>query len=333
MTRKLTRRSLIRTAAAASAAIVVPAVSRAAEWRPTQTVKIMVAYPPGGLTDVMGRVCAQYLQSVWGQSVIVENKAGASGTIGALEFVRSKPDGHSLFVGNPGPNAIASSIFRNSQFKPQDFLPAASLIRVANIISCNPNLPVKSIAELIAHIKANPEKISYASSGLGQTPHLTMAWFLQLVGQKMIHAPFRGASPALAAVLGGQVDVLSDNLFPTLPQVNEGKLRALAVTSSQRITLAPNIPTMKESAPELANFEITSWFGLCLPAGANPDIVNALNSAINTMLATDDFRKRMAEFGAVPTPQTPAEFAAFVAAEGVKYADIVKKEGLELDPA
>jgi tripartite-type tricarboxylate transporter receptor subunit TctC len=333
MTKSITRRTLIKGAGAASAALVLPSVSRAAEWRPTQTVKIMVAYPPGGLTDVMGRLAAQHLQSAWRQSVIVENKAGASGTIGALEFVRSKPDGHSLFVGNPGPNAIASSIFRNAQFKPQDFLPAASLIRVANIVSCNPNLPAKSIGELIAHIKTNPEKISYASSGLGQTPHLTMAWFLQLVGHKMVHAPFRGASPALAAVLGGQVDVLSDNLFPTLPQVTEKKLRALAVTSSQRIALAPDVPTMKESAPELANFEITSWFGLCLPAGASPDIVNAVNAEINKMLATDDFKRRMAEIGAAPTPQTTAEFAAFVAAEGVKYAEIIRKEGLELDPA
>lgn len=333
MKRNLTRRSLIKGMAAIPAALMLPSISRATEWRPTQTVKIMVAYPPGGLTDVMGRLAAQHLQAAWGQSVIVENKAGASGTIGAQEFVRSKPDGHSLFVGNPGPNAIASSIFRNAPFKATDFLPAASLIRVANIISCNPRLPVKTIGELIAHIKANPEKISYASSGLGQTPHLTMAWFLQLTGQKMIHAPFRGASPALAAVLGGQVDVLSDNLFPTLPQVNEKKLRPLAVTSAQRIALAPDVPTMRESAPELASFEITSWFGLCLPAGASPDIVNALNTEIGRMLATDDFKKRMAQIGATPTPQSPAAFAAFVAAEGVKFAEIVRKEGLQLDPA
>jgi tripartite-type tricarboxylate transporter receptor subunit TctC len=328
---RITRRRWLGGAAGFAAALPFVSRANAADWRPTETVKIMVPAPAAGLTDVMGRLVAQHLQAAWGQSVIVDNKGGASGTIGALEFARSKPDGHSLMIGNPGPNAIALSVFKNVTFKEADFLPTASLIRVPNIISCNPAVPIKSVSELISYLKANPDKFSYGSSGVGQTPHLTLAWFMQMTGVKMTHVPFRGAAPALAAALGGQVELLTDNLFPTLPQVQAGKLRALAVTSSQRVALAPGVPTVKESAPELKDFEVTSWFGVFLPAGANPAVVSALNQEIGKLLATGDFRKRMADIGATPTQQTPAEFGSFVRTEAEKFAEIVRKEGIQLE--
>jgi tripartite-type tricarboxylate transporter receptor subunit TctC len=243
-----TRRRLLTGTAALSAAAILPRRLNAADWRPTQTVRLIVPAAPGGTTDVMGRLLAQHLQTAWGQSAFVENKSGGGGTIGTADFTRQKPDGHTILVGNPGPNAIAFSIFRNLPYKQDQIVPVGNLIRIPNIVSVHPSVPVKSIRELIAYIKANPDKLSYASSGTGQSPHLSGAWFLQLTGLKMAHVPFRGAGPALTAALGGQVQVLFDNLFPSWPQAQAGNLRALAVTTTERSVIAPDVPTMRESA-------------------------------------------------------------------------------------
>ena len=167
----------------------------------------------------MGRLLAAHLQKAWGQSAVVENRSGGGGTIGTAEVVRSKGDGHTILVGNPGPNAIAYSIFRNITYKADQLQPVSNLIRIPNIVSAHPSYRIKSIAELIAYIKANPDKLTYGSSGIGQSPHLTGAWFLQLTGLKMVHVPFRGAGPALQAALAGDIQILFDNLYPTLPQV------------------------------------------------------------------------------------------------------------------
>ena len=168
---------------------------------------------------------------------MVENRSGGGGTIGAAEVARQKGDGHVILIGNPGPNAIAYSIFKNMSYKPEQLQPVSNMIRIPNIVSAHPSVPIKSIAELIAYIKANPDKLSYGSSGTGQSPHLTGAWFLQLTGLKMVHVPFRGAGPALQAALGGDIQILFDNLYPSLPQVQDGKLNALAVTTPERSPL------------------------------------------------------------------------------------------------
>src|SRR5437016_5887319 len=234
MTMKLTRRTLV------SGAIAASTLSRAAhaDWRPTEAVRIVVPAAPGGTTDVMGRLLAQHLQVVWGQSTVVENKSGGGGTIAMTDFVRQKADGHTIMVGNPGPNAIAYNIFRNLAYKPDQLQPVSNMIRTTNIVSAHPSVPVKSIPELIDYLKRNPDSVSYATSGTGQSPHLTAAWFLQLTGLKMIHVPFRGAGPALTAALGGQVQILFDNLFPSLPQIREGKLTGLATTMPERTPLS-----------------------------------------------------------------------------------------------
>jgi tripartite-type tricarboxylate transporter receptor subunit TctC len=182
-------------------------------------------------------------------------------------------------------------------------------------------VPIKSIAELIAYIKANPDKLTYGSSGIGQSPHLTGAWFLQLTGLKMVHVPFRGAGPALQAALGGEIQILFDNLYPTLPQVQDGKLNALAVTT----------PTMRESAPELAKFDVSSWFGVFLPKSAPAPIVDALNKEVKAMLERDDIKKNIAAMGARADYGTPQQFSDFVQAETVKFAAIIEKEGLQME--
>ncbi len=309
----------------------MPRLGQAADWRPTETVRLIVPAAAGGSTDVMGRLLAQHLQAAWGQSAIVENRSGAGGTIGTAEVARQKGDGHTVLIGNPGPNAIAYSIFRNLTYKADQLQPVSNMIRIPNIVSAHPSVPIKSITELIAYIKANPDKLTYGSSGIGQSPHLTGAWFLQLTGLKMVHVPFRGAGPALQAALGGEIQILFDNLYPSLPQVQDGKLNALAVTTPERSASAPEIPTMRESAPELAKFDVSSWFGVFLPKSAPAPIVDALNKEVKAMLERDDIKKNIAAMGARADYGTPQQFSDFVQAETVKFAGIIEKEGLQME--
>jgi tripartite-type tricarboxylate transporter receptor subunit TctC len=331
VTTRLSRRRVLSAAAGFSATAALPRLGQAADWRPTETVRLIVPAAAGGSTDVMGRLLAQHLQAAWGQSAIVENRSGAGGTIGTAEVARQKGDGHTILIGNPGPNAIAYSIFRNLTYKADQLQPVSNMIRIPNIVSAHPSVPIKSIAELIAYIKANPDKLTYGSSGTGQSPHLTGAWFLQLTGLKMVHVPFRGAGPALQAALGGEIQILFDNLYPSLPQVQDGKLNALAVTTPERTASAPEIPTMRESAPELAKFDVSSWFGVFLPKSAPAPIVDALNKEVKAMLERDDIKKNIAAMGARADYGTPQQFSDFVLAETVKFAGIIEKEGLQME--
>jgi tripartite-type tricarboxylate transporter receptor subunit TctC len=320
--RLLTRRGVLTGTAAVSAAAILPRRAHAAgEWRPTETVRVIVPAAIGGSTDVMGRFLAQHLQTAWGKSAIVENRSGAGGTIGTAEVARQKGDGHVILIGNPGPNAIAYSIFRN----------VSNMIRIPNIVSAHPSVPIKTIPELIAYIKANPDKLTYGSSGIGQSPHLTGAWFLQLTGLKMVHVPYRGAGPALQAALAGDIQVLFDNLYPSLPQTQDRKLNALAVTTTERSAQAPDIPTMRESAPELSKFDVSSWFGVFLPKTAPAPVVEALNLEVKAMLERADIRKTIGQMGARPDYGTPQQFSDFVQAETTKFAGIIEKEGLQMD--
>lgn len=327
----LSRRHVLTGAAALSTAAILPRASLGADWRPTETVRLIVPAAPGGTTDVMGRLLAAHLQSAWGQSAVVENRSGGGGTIGTAEVARNKGDGHTILVGNPGPNAIAYSIFRNMTYKPDQLQPVSNLIRTPNIVSAHPSTGIKSIPELIAYIKANPDKLNYASSGVGQSPHLTGAWFLQLTGLKMVHVPFRGAGPALQAALAGDIQVLFDNLFPSLPQVQAGKLNGLCVTTPERSAAAPDLPTMRESAPELAKFDVSSWFGIFLPKTSPAPVVDALNKEIKVFLDREDIKKNITALGARTDYGTPQQFSDFVAAETTKFAGIIKQEGLQMD--
>ena len=331
-TRLFSRRRVLTGAAALSTAGILPRASLGAgDWRPTETVRLIVPAAAGGTTDVMGRLLAAHLQTAWGQSAIVENRSGGGGTIGATEVVRNKGDGHTILVGNPGPNAIAFTIFRNMAYKADQLQPVSNLIRIPNIVSAHPSTGIKSIPELIAYIKANPDKLNYASSGVGQSPHLTGAWFLQLTGLKMVHVPFRGAGPALQAALAGDIQILFDNLFPSLPQVQDGKLNGLCVTTTERSASAPTLPTMRESAPELAKFDVSSWFGIFLPKASPAAVVDALNREIKVFLEREDIKKNIAALGARTDYGTPQQYSDFVAAETAKFAAIIKQEGLQMD--
>ena len=328
MTDRISRRAALLGAASFAGVLASPA---RADWRPTEQVKIIVPAAPGGTTDLMARMLAQHLQVAWGATTVVENKSGGGGTIAMTDFVRQKPDGHTITMSNPGPNAVAYSIFRNLAYKPDQLQPVSNLIRTPNIISVHPSLPVMSIRELMDYLKANPDKVSYATSGVGQSPHLTAAWFLQLTGLKMQHVPFRGAGPALQAALGGDIQILSDNLFPSLPQVQDGKLTGLAVTTPERSPSAPNLPTVRDTGAELAKFDVSSWFGIFLPKSAPAPIIDALNKEIKVFLEREDTKKNIAAMGARTDYGTPQQFSDFVAAETAKFAAIIKQEGLQMD--
>ncbi len=331
MTKAVSRRQMLTAAAALTASAALPRTTHASDWRPTETVRIIVPAAAGGSTDVMGRFLAQHLQAAWGQNAVVENRSGAGGTIGTAEAIRQKADGHTILVGNPGPNAIAYSIFKNLSYRPDQLQPVSNLIRIPNIVCAHPSVPIKTIGELIAYIKANPDKLTYGSSGIGQSPHLTGAWFLQLTGLKMVHVPFRGAGPALQAALAGDIQILFDNLYPSLPQILDGKLTGLAVTTPERSDQAPQIPAMRETGPELANFDVSSWFGVFLPKATPAPAVDALNQQIKLMLARDDIKKNIANMGARPDYGTPQQFQTFVEAETAKFKGIIDKEGLQMD--
>jgi|SRR6266700_2333415 len=326
----MSRRRALAGAAAFSTAAVLPRMSLA-DWRPTETIRVIVPTATGGSTDVMGRLLASHLQSVWGQSAVVENRSGGGGTIGAAEVVRQKGDGHTILIGNPGPTAIAFSIFRHMTYKADQLQAVSNMIRIPNIVSAHPSTGIKSVGELIAALKANPDKFNYGSSGVGQSPHLTGAWFLQLTGLKMVHVPFRGAGPALQAALAGDVQILFDNLYPSLPQVTEGKLNGLCVTTQERSSNAPDLPTMRESAPELARFDVSSWFGVFLPKSCPSDIVDALNLQVKAMLEREEIKKNIASMGARADYGTPQQFSDFVDAETKKFAAIIDKEGLQME--
>jgi tripartite-type tricarboxylate transporter receptor subunit TctC len=321
---------VLGAAAGVSAAAILPRASLA-DWRPTETVRVIVPAAAGGSTDVMGRLLAAHLQANWGQSAVVENRSGAGGTIGTAEVARQKGDGHTILIGNPGPNAIAYSIFRNLTYKADQLQAVSNMIRIPNIVSAHPSTGIKSIPELIAYLKANPDKLTYGSSGTGQSPHLTGAWFLQLTGLKMVHVPFRGAGPALQAGLAGDIQILFDNLYPSLPQVQDGKLNGLCVTTPERTASAPELPTMRESAPELSKFDVSSWFGVFLPKTAPQPVLDALNLQIKAMLERDDIKKNIAAMGARADYGTPQQFSDFVDGETKKFAAIIEKEGLQME--
>jgi tripartite-type tricarboxylate transporter receptor subunit TctC len=321
---------MLTGAAAFSTAAILPR-SSLADWRPSETVRLIVPAAAGGSTDVMGRLLAAHLQTAWGQSAVVENRSGGGGTIGTAEVVRQKGDGHTILIGNPGPNAIAYSIFKNLSYKPEQLQAVSNMIRIPNIVSAHPSTGIKSIADLIAALKADPDKYNYGSSGVGQSPHLTGAWFLQLTGLKMVHVPFRGAGPALQAGLAGDIQILFDNLYPSLPQVMDGKLNGLCVTTPERSANAPDLPTMRDSAPELARFDVSSWFGVFLPKSCPPEIVAALNLQVEALLEREEIKKNIATMGARADYGTPRQFADFVDAETKKFAGIIEKEGLQME--
>jgi tripartite-type tricarboxylate transporter receptor subunit TctC len=324
--------SLTRRAALALPLAVPALVSARAEgWRPTQQVRIICPAAAGGTADMMARLLAQHLTAAWGQTAVVDNRSGAGGIIGTQEFLRQAPDGHTILSGNIGPQAIGYSLYRNLPYRPESVIPVAGSVRGPNVLVVHPSVPATTIPELVAHLKANPGRLSYGSPGIGQSGHLTSVWFSQLTGTEGIHVPFRGAGPAAIELVAGNIQYMWDNLSSGIEQIRGGRVRAIAVSSAERNPQLPDVPAARETLPELADFEVNTWFGKFYQAGTPNHIVQSLNEQMRILSETDNFKARVAQIGSVSLWGTPEQFANFVNNEIAKWRGVIQREGLQMD--
>jgi tripartite-type tricarboxylate transporter receptor subunit TctC len=319
---------LARTVAVALAFSIGAVGAANATDYPTRPVKWLVPYPPGGTTDVLARVVAQWLSDKLGQAVVVENRAGGGNNIGTEAALRSPPDGYTMLLVNPA-NGINATLYKNLNFDfIRDVAPVAGLVRTPNVMVVNNSLPVKTVEEFIAYCKANPGKINMASSGSGTSVHLSGELFKSMTGCDMVHVPYKGAGPALIDVMGGQVQVIFDNLPSSIGHIKGGKLRAVAVTSAQRDPSLPDVPTVGET---VKGYEATAWFGIGMPKGTPREVIDKVNGAVNQALADPKMRDRLAELGGKPISGTPEDFGRVIASETEKWAKVVVSSGAKAE--
>jgi tripartite-type tricarboxylate transporter receptor subunit TctC len=316
--------------ALAAAVIATGAFAQAPAAYPTHPVRIVVPFPAGGTTDILARAVAQRFSEAFGQPFVVDNRPGAGGNIGAELVAKSAPDGYTLLMGTVGTHAINPSLYTNMPYDHvKDFAPVFLAAGVPNVLEVNPSLPVHSVAELVAYAKANPGKLNFASSGSGTSIHLSGELFRTMTGVTMQHVPYKGSAPALQDLVGGQVQLMFDNLPSSMALIKAGKLRALAVTSAHRSAALPDLPTIAESG--YPAFEASSWFGLLAPAGTPAAIVNKLNAEGNQWLASADAKDKLLAQGAIAAGGSPEDFARHITAETAKWAKVVKASGAKVE--
>ena len=297
---------------------------------PAKPVRMILAFPPGGPTDINARTFAQKLSEQMGQQVVVDNRAGAGGNIGAAEAARAAPDGYTVFY-NTSAIAIAPSLYSKVAFDPvKDYAPVALTATVPLVLAVNPNVPVKSVQEFIAYARANPDKLNYASSGSGTITHLASALFASQMGLRMQHIPYKGSAPALADVVAGQVQMMIDTISTVAPYAKDNRLRALAIAIPRRSALLPDVPTLEQAA-NLPGFEMSAWQGIVVPAATSADIVARLNTEVNKALQSPDLRARLAASGSEPLGGTSEQYAAYIRSELGRWAKVVRDSGAKLD--
>jgi tripartite-type tricarboxylate transporter receptor subunit TctC len=320
---KLPRRKFLHLAAGAAA---LPAVSPIA-WAqayPSRPVRIIVGFPPGGVGDILARLMGQWLSDRLGQPFVIENRPGAASNIGTEVVVRAPADGHTLLLATP-PNTINVTLYDKLNFNfIRDIPPVAGIMRGPNVMVVNPSIPATTVAEFIAHAKANPSALSMASGGNGSTQHVAGELFKMMTGVTMQHVPYRGGVAALADLISGRVHVMFDNLPTSIETIRAGKLRALAVTTATRSEALPAVPTVAEFVP---GYEASAWWGIGAPKNTPADIVNKLNREINAALADPKMKARLADLGGTVLPGSPADFGKLIADETEKWAKVVKFSG------
>ena len=315
--------------ACCSSLAAMATASAHAEKYPTKPIRMIVAYPPGGGTDIVGRMVAQKLAQNFGQTVVVDNRGGAAGNIGSEIAARSVPDGYTVLMGNVAPNAINVSLYARLAYDPvNDFAPVSLVASTPNILVVPPSLAVKNVNDLVAFAKAKPGTLNYPSAGIGSSSHLAGELFDSIAAVKMVHIPYKGGGPALTDLLGGQVQLMFATMPAAMPHVRSGRLRAVAVTSAKRSPAMPDLPTIGEA---LKGYEASTWYGLLAPARTQRPFVAALHAEIVKILGVADTQEKLLAQGFEPVGGTPEEFAAYIKSEIAKWGNVIRAAGIKAE--
>src|SRR5438477_5582353 len=313
----------------AFALLLVTCVSALAQTYPAKPVKIVVPFPAGGIADLYGRLLGARLSEPWGQPIVIENRTGAGGNIGADAVAKSAPDGYTLVMGSFGTHAVNVSLFSSMPYDPvRDFAPIVLVLEAEGLLVVHPSVPAQSLLDLIAYARAHPGRVTFASAGMGTASHLAGELFKTMARVEMTHVPYKGNVPAITDLLAGQTSLLFGTMPTVLPHARAGKLRALATIGSVRSAAAPDLPTVAET---IAGFEVNNWIGLLAPAGTPNDIVRKWNVEVNRIMTGADIKQRLPVEGARYSPNTPEEFGAFIKSEIAKWAPVVKASGARVD--
>ena len=319
---------IVRAGLAAACLALSPIGNPSAADYPTRSPHIIVGYPPGGSTDIVARLIGDWLSKRLGQQFVVENRPGAGNNLATEAVTKAAPDGYTLILVNPA-NTINASLYKNLNFVfLRDIDPVAGVIRVPNVMEVHPSVPAKTVAEFIAYVKANPDKVNVASSGNGTSIHLSGELFKMMTGIKMTHVPYKGSAPMLTDLLGGQVQITFDNLPSSIQHIKAGKLRALAVTTAKRSDELPDVPTVAETVP---GYEASAFFGFGVPHGTPKEIVDRLNAEINLALKDPAILAKLKDLGGTPIPGSPADFGKLVADETAKWEKVVHAANLSIN--
>jgi tripartite-type tricarboxylate transporter receptor subunit TctC len=311
----------------ALASALTMALAHAQDY-PSRPIRIVVPYPAGGSADLVPRAVAEKLQTMWGQPVLIENRPGAGGNIGAESVYHADPDGYTLLSTPPGPLVVNQNLYRKLAFDPAKFVPVSIIAEIPNVLLVNPKLPVYRIKDVIDYAKANPGKLNYGSQGSGSTSHLTAELFKSTAGLRITHVPYKGSAPAMAALLAGEIDLMFDNLGVTLPQVRAGKLRALAVCSENRVASLPGVPAMSEGLP---GFVSVTWVGVVAPPGTPEPVADKVSAAIDGAIHAPDVAKRLVTLSAEPVGGTPARMSAFLKLEEARWKQVIVSANVRAD--
>ncbi len=296
---------------------------------PARAVRFVVPFPGGGINDVLARIVGEKLHGKWGQPVVVENKTGAGGNIGADLAYHAEPDGYTLLLSPPGPLAINQTLYKQLSYKPRDFVPIGLVGAVPNVVIVRKELPVTSLKELVDYVKANPGKVTFGSQGNGATPHLTAMMFQGMTGTQMVHVPYRGETLVLQDMIGGHVDVFFGNVAAARPQFRDGKVKVVAVLDTERAPTLPEIPTAAEAG--LPGLVSTGWFALAAPPKTSPALQSEIAKAVAEVVSLPDVQARFRAASVEPTPSTPEEMAAFIGREAQRWSDVIKKNNIVVD--